>query len=180
MLSCGQLPDLQTCAILLEGLCSSNDLLPRAVEQLTEMEGKKWKLNIIIYTIIIEGMCKAGKLESATNLFSSLSSRGVQPDVRSYNVMINGLCDGGLLVEAEKLLREMGAMGCSPDGCTYNIIIRGFLNNDEISRGVQLIEEMMEMGFSSDASTMELVLALLSKENVHPALLPFLEVPSRG
>ncbi|KAM5582876.1 hypothetical protein ABKV19_003008 [Rosa sericea] len=101
------------------------------------------------------GLCKAGKIESARDLFCGLSSsKGVQPNVRTYTVMIQGLCHHGLIIEAEKLLREMGGKGCSPNDCT---IIRGLLNNNETSWATRLIQEMLERGFSADASTMELI-----------------------
>ncbi|KAL6203492.1 hypothetical protein ACLB2K_027192 [Fragaria x ananassa] len=83
MLSCGQLPDVQTYAILLDGLCSSQQL-SRAMELLREMEDNKMELNIVIYTIIIKGMCKARRLKSATDFFSNLSSKGVVPNVRTH------------------------------------------------------------------------------------------------
>ena len=85
--------------------------------------------------------------------------------------MINGLCNGGLIVEADKLIREMEERGCSPNVCTYNIIIRGFIENNEISRATALIQQMVERGFSADASTTELIIDLLSKDKVDPALL---------
>ncbi|PRQ34901.1 putative pentatricopeptide [Rosa chinensis] len=89
--------------------------------------------------------------------------------------MIHGLCHDGLLVEAEKLLREMGGKGCSPDGCTYNTIIRGLLNINETTWAMKLIQEMLERRFSADASTMELIIVLLSKDIVDPALLMLLK-----
>ncbi|PQM34646.1 putative pentatricopeptide repeat-containing protein [Prunus yedoensis var. nudiflora] len=85
--------------------------------------------------------------------------------------MINGLCIAGLTSEAEKLLVEMDEKGCSTNDCTYNTIIRGLINNNEISKATVLIQQMVEKGFSADASTMELIVNLLSKDEVDPALL---------
>ncbi|XP_004296298.1 PREDICTED: pentatricopeptide repeat-containing protein At1g12620-like [Fragaria vesca subsp. vesca] len=139
------------------------------------MEGNKLKADIVAYSIIIEALFKAGKIDSATDVFSGLSSKGVLPDVWTYSIMIKGLCDGGIFVEAEKLFREMEQKGCSADGCTYNTIIRGFLNNNETLRATSLIEEMCERGFSGDASTMELIFDLLLKDKVDPVLSAWLK-----
>ncbi|KAL6200511.1 hypothetical protein ACLB2K_030292 [Fragaria x ananassa] len=112
------------------------------------MEANKVELNIVVYNVVIEGLCKAGNIVYARDLFSHLSSKGVQPDVITYNIMIHGLCYHGLIIEAEKLLREMREKGCPPDGWIYNIIIRGLLKNNEtswvdlnsISSGSKIIE----------------------------------------
>ncbi|KAM5583620.1 hypothetical protein ABKV19_003484 [Rosa sericea] len=101
MQECGQLPDVQTYAVLIAGLCNSQQI-STAIELLREMEANKLELNIVIYTVIIEGLCKAGEFQSARDVFFGLSSKGFRPDVRTYTIMINGLCDEGLLDEAEK------------------------------------------------------------------------------
>ncbi|XP_050368340.1 putative pentatricopeptide repeat-containing protein At1g12700, mitochondrial [Argentina anserina] len=146
-----------------------------ALKLLEKMEASELQLNIVSYSVVLEGLCKAGEIESARDLLCDLLSKGVQPDVIIHNLMIQGLCRRGLLVEAEKLLREMEGKGCPPNDCTYNIIIRGFLNNNKTSQAVKLIEEMRRCGFSADASTMELILGLLSKNVVDPALLQFVK-----
>jgi pentatricopeptide repeat protein len=40
------------------------------------MEDKKLDLNIMIYNILIDGMCHVGKLTTATKLFNSLPTKG--------------------------------------------------------------------------------------------------------
>ncbi|PQP92135.1 hypothetical protein Pyn_21266 [Prunus yedoensis var. nudiflora] len=64
----------------------------------------------------------------------------------------------------------MEEKGCSPDDCTYNTIIRGFIHNKQTSRAMVLIQTMVEKGFSADASTTELIVNLLSKDEVDPTL----------
>ena len=56
-----------------------------------------------------------------------------------------------------------------------NTIIRGLLHNNETSWAVKLIQEMVECGFSADVSTRELIVGLLCKDVVDPALLPLLK-----
>ena len=70
------------------------------------MEENKLPLNNVAYTILIEGMCKAGNLVAAKGLFSQLSSKGSETDVRTYSIMI-ALLGGGLIDEATNLFRQM-------------------------------------------------------------------------
>ena len=63
--------------------------------------------DIVIYHILIDGMCEARKLKLAREIFSSLSDEGLQPNVSTYTTMIDGLCNEGLLDEASELLKRM-------------------------------------------------------------------------
>jgi pentatricopeptide repeat protein len=101
----------------------------------------------VIYTILIHGMCNAGKLTTAKELFNSLPTKGLQPNVQTYNVKV--LCKEGLLNEARELLEKMEENGCSPNHFTYNIIIQGFLQHNETSWVVKYLKMMIEKGFSA-------------------------------
>ncbi|XP_004294710.1 PREDICTED: pentatricopeptide repeat-containing protein At3g22470, mitochondrial-like [Fragaria vesca subsp. vesca] len=134
-------------------------------------------LDMIIFCYAhLHGLTRAFNIVYARDLFSHLSSKGVQPDVITYNIMIDGLCHHGLIIEAEKLLREMREKGCPPDGWISNIIIRGLLKNNETSWGMGLNQEMLEWVFSADVFTMELIAGFLCKDVVDPAFLPLLKV----
>lgn len=45
---------------------------------------------------------------------------------------------------------------------------------------IDTIQQMVERGFSADASTRELIVDLLSKDDVDPALLPLIKETSRS
>ncbi|KAK9937964.1 hypothetical protein M0R45_014727 [Rubus argutus] len=195
-------PDIITYNSLMDGYCLRGEM-DEAKKVFDLMASKGSMVNTRSYNILINGylrriqeaenlFCKmkgcgqlpnvrtyAGEIQSARDLLCGLSSKGLQPDVRTYNVMISGLCNEGLVSEAEKVLREMEEKGCFPNGFTYNIIIRGFITNNETSRAMGFIEEMVERGFSADASTAELVVDLLSKDKVDPALLPLLKIHNK-
>ena len=75
-----------------------------------DVEEKKFPLNIVIYSTLIGGMCKAENLAAAKDLFCKLPSKGLQRNVRTYTIMINGLLGGGLVGEALNLHKEMVKM----------------------------------------------------------------------
>ncbi|KAL6203490.1 hypothetical protein ACLB2K_027190 [Fragaria x ananassa] len=74
-----------TYAILLDGLCSSQQL-SRAMELLREMEDNKLELDIIIYTSVVERMCKAGRLKSCST--SSGYDRVDSTKVRHFDTVV--------------------------------------------------------------------------------------------
>jgi pentatricopeptide repeat protein len=77
--------------------------------------------DIYTYNIMIEGMCKAGKVEDGWDLFCSLSLKGVKPNVVTYTTMISGFCRKGLNKEADALFRDMKEDGTLPDSGCYKM-----------------------------------------------------------
>ncbi|CAA7036354.1 unnamed protein product [Microthlaspi erraticum] len=46
--------------------------------KLGKMEGRKIKLDAAKYNIIIDGLCKDGKLDDAINLFNEMEMKGIK------------------------------------------------------------------------------------------------------
>jgi pentatricopeptide repeat protein len=80
MQGCSQHPNVQTYAILLDGICK-NLHFSEAMTLFQAIEDKKLNLNIVIYNILIDGMYHVGKLIITNKLFNSLSTKGFQADV---------------------------------------------------------------------------------------------------
>ncbi|XLR24856.1 hypothetical protein S83_052756 [Arachis hypogaea] len=94
------------------------------------MEKNNLDLNIVTYSVVLRGMCHAGKLNDALELFSCLPAKVLKPDVYTYTIMIQGLCGEGLLIDAEEMLMNMEEHDCLPDSCTYNVFIQGLLRRN--------------------------------------------------
>jgi len=106
-----------------------------------ESEKMNLDLNIVIYNIILDGLCSLGKLNEAQEIFSCLPSKGVKIKVVTYTIMIKGLCKEGILDDVEDLVMKMGENGCSPDGCSYNVFVQGLLRRYDISRSTNSTNE---------------------------------------
>ncbi|XP_062163739.1 pentatricopeptide repeat-containing protein At3g22470, mitochondrial-like [Alnus glutinosa] len=141
-----------------------------------EMEDKKLHLDIVIYSILIDGMYNAEKLMIGRELFNTLPTKGLQANVRTYNIMIKGLCKEGLLIEAMELFEKMEENGCSPNDFTYNTIIQGFLQHNETSWVVKYIKTMVDKGFSANATTATILIDLLSTNRVDKTLQGFFQI----
>ncbi|KAK8358765.1 hypothetical protein V6Z12_A04G045500 [Gossypium hirsutum] len=139
MLASGQVPNIVTCNIVLDGLCK------------TGIRNSGLELDIVPYTILINGLCKAGHIEVAKELFHQLSDNGLKPNVYTYCVMINGLCKEGLPDEAYRLFGSMGDNDCLPNSCCYN--------------AKQLLTEMVDKGFFADIGTATLFMDLIVYSN---------------
>jgi pentatricopeptide repeat protein len=77
-----------------------------------EMEDKNLDLNIVIFSVLIDGMCNARKLITSREMFSSLPTRGLQWNVPTHNIMIKELCKKGLLNEERELFEKIEEKDC--------------------------------------------------------------------
>ncbi|MBA0628733.1 hypothetical protein Godav_023402 [Gossypium davidsonii] len=67
MLASGQVPDLVTCSILLDGF-RRRGKLQEALKLFQAMRNSKLELNIVCYNIFIDGLCKAGHIEAGKDI----------------------------------------------------------------------------------------------------------------
>ncbi|GFQ01129.1 pentatricopeptide repeat-containing protein at1g62670 mitochondrial [Phtheirospermum japonicum] len=144
----GLKPDFYTYCNMLDGLCR-NGQVERASLFLDALERKEGEhLHIAYYTIVMDGFCKAKKIDVARAIFRDLTAKAVAPNVVTYNSMIKGCCQNGLLEEAKDLLLRMEQISLSPDEITYNSIIQGNLKGGRYEDASRLFEEMCAKGFS--------------------------------
>lgn len=66
-------------------------LLDEALTLFETMQKSLVAPNIVIYNILIDGMCKVGKIKDAGELFSRAFVEGLQPSVWTFTIIINGL-----------------------------------------------------------------------------------------
>jgi pentatricopeptide repeat protein len=59
--------------------------------------------NAIIFTALIDGHCKAGKMDEARKFFYEMPNKSICLDAVTYNALIDGFCKEGKLEEAMKL-----------------------------------------------------------------------------
>jgi pentatricopeptide repeat protein len=102
--------------------------------------------NLCTYTILIDGLCKSGRLKDGQKVFEDLLVKGYNLNVYTYTAMIHGFCNNGLLDEALATLSKMKDNCCIPNAATYEIIIRSLFDKDENVIAEKLLREMMSRG----------------------------------
>ena len=126
---------LQKCLLL----CECND----AMTIFNEMP-KKLK-TLIIYNIVINGLCKNDKLKMAYLLFEEMINKGIEPDKQTYTNLING-CKMRPITDiyiAETLWKQMINKGIKPDLMSYNAIIAVYCKNKQIDKVESIWNEIL-------------------------------------
>ncbi|RVW92391.1 Pentatricopeptide repeat-containing protein, mitochondrial [Vitis vinifera] len=98
-------------------------------EALALIEKEEFKLDTVIYTQMISGLCEASLFEEAMDFLSRMRSSSCIPNVVTYRIL---LCGSGDYSYAYKLLKKMGDCGCQPGYVVYNILIGGICGNEKL------------------------------------------------
>ncbi|KAG9459892.1 hypothetical protein H6P81_004400 [Aristolochia fimbriata] len=157
--------DIVTCNIVIDGLCK-NGKLDKAIEIVDEMwiHGSaalgelgnaflglvdssnirnKCFPDLVSYTTVISGLCKAGRLDEAKKKFLEMMSKSITPDSAVYDIFINTFSKHGKLSSALHVLRDM-EKNCNPSSKSYNFLIQGLASKNQIDKMNNLLTEMQE------------------------------------
>lgn len=103
-------------------------------------------MDVIDYTIIVNGLCKEEFLVKAVDLCSFAKSRGVILNIITYNSLINGLCQQDCLVEALRLFDSLENIGLVPSEVTYGILIDNLCKEGLFLDAEKLLDRMVSKG----------------------------------
>ncbi|CAA0822038.1 Pentatricopeptide repeat-containing protein [Striga hermonthica] len=97
------------------------------------------------FNIVIRGLCRAGNVDRAFEVFHAMRSFACHPDHFTYNTLVNGLCRVGKVDRAETFVREVKAQsGFSPDVVTYTSIISGYCKSGKMEDASALLDDMID------------------------------------
>ncbi|XP_042061901.1 pentatricopeptide repeat-containing protein At2g06000-like isoform X2 [Salvia splendens] len=111
------------------------------------------------FNIVVQGLCRASKVEKAFELFDVMRDFDCYPDLVTYNTLINGLCSVGRVDRAEELLREVELQsGFSPNVVTYTTLISGYCKLGKLNRAVTIFDRMIDRGVRPNLFTFNAII----------------------
>ncbi|KAJ0074582.1 hypothetical protein Patl1_37527 [Pistacia atlantica] len=100
------------------------------------------ELGLSTYRLVINWMCKRGKISQAYVMFEEMLKRGTEADNLTLSYVIYGLLARGKVREAYKVV---GAVE-KPDISVYHGLIKGLLKLRRASEATQVFREMIKRG----------------------------------
>ncbi|XP_050226445.1 putative pentatricopeptide repeat-containing protein At5g08310, mitochondrial [Mercurialis annua] len=98
--------------------------------------------NSASFSIVINGLLQACKLDLALCLFRDMAKIGCDRELLIYNNLIDGLCNSDRLEESCQLLREMEDSGLKPTQFTLNSIFGCLCRRENVSGALDLVKKM--------------------------------------
>ncbi|GAB4835737.1 hypothetical protein Ancab_000647 [Ancistrocladus abbreviatus] len=139
-----------------------------------EMIRRKVLPDVITFNIVINVLCKAGKLQKARDLMEDMKAWGISPTVVTYNTLINGYCKKGSvgrMCKDDALLKEMLSKKICPNEITYNTLINGFCKDKNLPAAMKVFKDMEMHDLKVDVVTYNsLISGLCNDQKIHEAL----------
>ncbi|KAL5974440.1 hypothetical protein ACLOJK_031105 [Asimina triloba] len=109
--------------------------------------------DVFTYTIIICGLCKAGRMGPALELLNEMLTKGCSPDIITYTLLIDGFCKKGQLKEANEIVEEMSRRGLHLNVVGYNCLICALCRDCKLNDAIEMLHQMSAEGCKPDIST---------------------------
>ena len=83
--------------------------------------------DVVTYTVMIDGLCKARNFDNAVGFWREMVGKGLHPDNKACCALVVGLCEGGKVDLAYELVVDLIKFGNIVFSMLlYNSLISGF------------------------------------------------------
>ena len=106
-------------------------------------DGKEIMIDECTYCILLNGLCKVGRIEKAEEVLANLVHNGVTPSKISYNIPMNAYCEGDVK-KATLAIEQMEERGLQPNHITFNTLISKFCETGEVEQAKTWVKRMIE------------------------------------
>ncbi|XP_044975758.1 pentatricopeptide repeat-containing protein At5g57250, mitochondrial [Hordeum vulgare subsp. vulgare] len=115
---------------------------------LKEAEQSGFPVDLAMYSIVVEGLCKGGYLEKALDLCESMKREGIHPTIIIHNSVLSGLCQHGCFTEAFRLFDYLERSDILPTMITYTILIGALCREGFLDDAYELFQKMSNKGIT--------------------------------
>ena len=133
--------------------------------------------NAVTFNTLIDGLCKAKRIDDATELIEQMVKEGLQPDNITYNSILTHYCKQGNIKKAADVLETMTANGSEVDVVTYGTLINGLCKAGRTQVALKLLRGMRFKGMRPTPKAYNPVIqSLFKRNNLRDALNLFREM----
>ncbi|KAI3922549.1 hypothetical protein MKX01_006238 [Papaver californicum] len=142
---------------------------------------EKFGVDVVIYTNLIHGWCRAGNVLQAEKVFAEMKESEIEPNVYTYSIVIDALCRCGQTTRAQDVFAEMIDVGCEPNSITFNNLMRGHVKAGRTEKVLQVYNQMKRLSCPADIVTYNFLIDTHCRdENVDSAIKVLNEMVKNG
>ncbi|GFP98230.1 pentatricopeptide repeat-containing protein at1g20300 mitochondrial [Phtheirospermum japonicum] len=144
-------PDRKAFSIVIGMLCRKRRA-PEAQAFFDSLKDK-FELDVVVYTSLVHGWCRANNISEAERIFREMKSSGIKPTVYTYTIVIDALCRCGQITRAHDVFAEMLEVGCEPNAVTFNNLMRVHVKAGRTEKVLQVYNQMRRLNCTPDVIT---------------------------
>ncbi|KAF9601159.1 hypothetical protein IFM89_017107 [Coptis chinensis] len=146
-------------------------------ELLRLVEGVKRCVSMIngsvIAVLIIDGLCKVGRVHEASRVLDELRSRDCKPDFMAYRIVAEAFRAEGEFVETEKVLKRKRKFGVAPRANDYREFLLNLISEKRIQEAKELGQVIIEGNFAIEDDVLNVLIGSVSAIDPPSAILFF-------
>ncbi|XP_002972521.2 pentatricopeptide repeat-containing protein At1g09900 [Selaginella moellendorffii] len=124
---------------------------------------RMFKPNAFTYTVLVRGLCDAGRIDEACEVFNEMQGRGgIEAKTAIYSVLLNGLLRSGKLDDAFSYYQMMQET-CQPDSSTYSTMIYELSRQGRLDHATKVAQEMVDKDKIPDMPCLGVALEILCR-----------------
>ncbi|KAL9665757.1 hypothetical protein QQ045_000078 [Rhodiola kirilowii] len=124
-----------------------------AYSLVTAVENKLPIKDVVDGSILVDALCKEGRIDVALDLCRFLKKHGISPNIVTYNSILHGLCRQGCYMEAFRLFDSFERLGLAPTVVTYSILIDALCKEGYFIKAEWLLGRMVLDGLMPNVRT---------------------------
>lgn len=133
------------------------------------------------YNILIQGYCKARKIDRGYKVLKEMDERGISPDTATYNNFVEYYSKGKDFEKVEEILNEMRDKRCSPSVATYTIYAQALTKSKYPKQASEVYQKMKTDGCKPDATFYNILISQFSKSGgLNDGLALYKEMVTKG
>ncbi|KAL0456607.1 UNVERIFIED_CONTAM: putative pentatricopeptide repeat-containing protein, mitochondrial [Sesamum latifolium] len=160
MIDKGIAPDIVTYNSIVQGK-GRGSLAP-----FLEVPRKGLEYNVVTYSIMLQGLFRAGRCADGLNLFKDMQAQQLIPDLVTYTTLLNGLCLNKQIAEAFSFLHIMEDQCVNPDIITYGILIHGLCKDGKLEIARNLFDGLPSKGLQPDVQIYTTIIGSLCQDGL--------------
>ena len=138
--------------------CGQYDMMSNIFEDMLVMASEAGKTaplagedaiepDLITYSTLIKGMCRARTMYKAIALYDEMKRKGIEMDEVLFNSLLDGFvkCEGQIS-ESKRIMNDMVKQNIKFSNHTYSILIKLHAKNREIEKALGVLSEMKRNG----------------------------------
>lgn len=123
----------------------------------------------VVAAMVIDGMCRDGRIEDAWNALEELRLRGWKPDFVAYRIVAEEFRVAGRVEEEGRILKQKRKLGVAPRKAEYRECVLALVSNGLVTEAKEMAEAVVLGDFPIDDDVLNVLVGSVSDIDVDGA-----------
>ncbi|RCV42709.1 hypothetical protein SETIT_9G237800v2 [Setaria italica] len=123
----------------------------------------------VVAAMVVDGMCREGRIEDAWHALEELRSRGWKPDFVAYRIVAEEFRVAGRVEEEGRILKQKRKLGVAPRKSEYRECVLALVSNGLITEAKEMAEAFVLGDFPIDDDVLNVLVGSVSDIDVDGA-----------